>query len=236
MNRVFIVILFFLATFIICLPEYGYSQKNKGFGRKTYQVRTWGKKNRNVIAKAGSKAGSRSRGNDFDMSFGLSLGVTNSFTDIGGTGAQRSPLFLDVQFSHTHLAYGAFYRMMFSETFGLTAMVGYDKLSGVDTLSPKTSGRYWRNKNFDNSIIEFGVKAEYFLPYRSDMSFISQGCELAYYAFVGVAGFTNNPDLKGTIDEYDLQMSVLNGDNPYSTIQLAIPVGAGILFNITDVI
>ncbi|MDP4266566.1 MAG: DUF6089 family protein [Bacteroidota bacterium] len=210
------------------------SQMNKGFGRSTYQVRTMGKRSRNVIVKAGGRAKRGKIANEIDMSFGLSFGSTNSLTDIGGTSFQRSPLFFDTQWSETHLSYGAFFRCMFSETFALNTTFNYSKLSGADSLNPKTTSRYYRGKYFEDNILEFGIRAEYFLPVRSDISFIKQGSELAYYTFLGTSLFYMDPNLGGKTDKIDLEETANKGLNPYRNFQFAIPMGLGIIFNLTD--
>jgi hypothetical protein len=232
MNKKLLLYISFVLFLISGLTKV-YAQENKAFGKKTYQVRTWGKGSRNVISKTKSSE-SRKGAVEIDMSIGFSLGFTNSLTEIGGLRAERSPLFFDVQLSHTHISYGGFFRMMFSETFGLNTTFCYAKLSGADTLSPRTSGRYWRKKSFDNTIIELGTRAEYFIPHHSNISGLIRNSELIYYGYLGIAGFYHDPDLRGTPDKYDMQMIQKNGIKPYSNFQVAIPMGIGILCNISE--
>jgi hypothetical protein len=136
-------------------------------------------------------------------------------------------------------------------------------LSGSDQKSADPTDnnaiyRYQRNASFRNQINELAVTA-YFDLFENQSTYISR-VKWTPYLYLGVAGFTNNPEAQapatdlqgqpladagkwvklrplGTEGQYsNLDPTDANyGIKPYSSIQVAIPIGIGARFRLNEV-
>src|SRR5262249_12491813 len=118
--------------------------------------------------------------------------------------------------------------------------------------------RYVRNLSFRNRISELSVLA-YFDLFENQSTYISR-VKWTPYMYIGIAGFTNNPEAKapatdiqgnplaeagkwvklrplGTEGQHSQldDTDVNHGIKPYSSIQAAIPFGLGARFRINEV-
>jgi len=123
----------------------------------------------------------------------------------------------------------------FSERIALRTGLTFAKVGGADSLSAQANLRQ-RNLSFQSSIVEFSVRGEYNVFNISNMRWTP-------YAFGGLAVYHFNPY---TFDANDQQvflkplstegqgLSQYPERKPYSLTQVALPLGGGIKYAISD--
>lgn len=112
----------------------------------------------------------------------------------------------------------------------------YAVVGGADRFS-KSDERKLRNLSFETSVLELSAVGEYYLL---DM----EATKFSPYLFAGVAGFKFNPyayDVNNNNEKVFLQPLSTEGQGidgyplkPYKLVQLAIPVGGGIKFAVSE--
>ncbi len=190
---------------------------------------------------------------------GFSLNALNYYGDLS-----PKPQSVSTDISFTKPALGLTFVHRFGPRYTLISEFIYGSLRGSDSESADFNDaengkyRYQRNLSFRNRIKELSVVA-YFDLFENSGRYISR-VKWTPYVFVGVSGFLHNPqaqapttDLKGnplpeagqwvdlrplgTEGQYSTLLSTdaNSGIQPYSKVQVAIPIGIGARFRINDV-
>jgi opacity protein-like surface antigen len=174
--------------------------------------------------------------------FGLSLGASNAYTDLGGANDIGRPLFWDFELKATRPVLGAMYRYTINPYVSVRGNFYWARLSGDDKFisdpgSPTSTHqwfRHYRNLNFKTNIFELSAMAEVnFMRFEVGR----YRYRFTPYATAGIGLFYFNPKSK---DGTKLRPLGTEGQNssayptrePYSLIQPAIPFGLGIKYNI----
>jgi hypothetical protein len=189
---------------------------------------------------------------------GISVNALNYYGDIAPRPQRVST---DISFTRPGLGLNFMHR--FGPRYSLQGQFMYGVLKGSDakTASPTDENaqyRYKRNLSFRNQIMELSVVGVFDL-FKNEATYISR-VKWTPYAYLGVAGFINNPkaqapstDLNGaplaeagkwvklrplgtegqysTLDPTDVNYGI----KPYKVVQFAIPFGAGARFRLNEV-
>ncbi|MFW5758681.1 MAG: DUF6089 family protein, partial [Bacteroidota bacterium] len=89
-----------------------------------------------------------------------------------------------------------------------------------------------RGKSFTNTVFEGSMHGELYMPrnHNQPKKDIRQNY-MDTYIFSGLSLFYHNPQLSGEIiDDYD--QALMNQTNTFADLQVAIPIGAGVKWNI----
>jgi hypothetical protein len=155
-----------------------------------------------------------------EWSFDGGLGISNSFTDIGGKKWEGKDLFMDVQLRTTKLAHSFYIGYRYKTKMGYGFSFNYGKFSGSDAFGPKTS-RTARNNSFTNRIYEFGFNHKFYLLTNIIKNGWTYQEPTQYYVYYGIYTFINNPVLADPTGKYEPQKKI-------SKFQISIPIGFGI--------
>lgn len=166
----------------------------------------------------------------YNWDVGIKLGAANYLGEMGGLEKTRRDFILDMKLSQTRWAMGAFARYRFSPLVSVSGSFMYGRIQGDDKLSTNR-GRYGRNQNFRNDLMELALQAEVTFYNSNDVGGTGRyRLDFYSYAFLGVAGYYSNP--KGSLDGntwVPLQPLMTEGVE-YSKFGLAIPTGLGCYF------
>jgi hypothetical protein len=175
--------------------------------------------------------------------FGLSLGLSTFFGDLGGANNIGRPLFFDFESSEVRPVVSLVYRYSLSKYFASKLMVSYTVIGADDKLlSPGAVGepewfRWYRNLNFRSHIIEGAFMMEVnllrFSPGYRKTPFTP-------YLMGGVGVFNFNP--KGYYNGQWVELQPLRTEGQgfpgypdrqlYKLTQVCFPVGFGVRWNV----
>ncbi len=175
--------------------------------------------------------------------FGINIGSTLFFGDLGGANYIGRPLFFDLERSLIKPVGMLSYHYQYSRRIGLRAQASYTGVAGNDQLiQPKQLFapewfRWYRNLNFHSTVWEISGQVEYYLlryePGNLDKKW-------GPYLLLGAGMFHFNPkaDFKGTTVELrplHTEGQGFPGSNvkEYSLFQPCILIGAGLRYNVT---
>ena len=179
------------------------------------------------------------------------VGATSFMGDLGG-GDEASHFVSDFNFTSQRPLLSAGLRYKVLEPLAVKGAVSYGWVSGSDEKS-KNIYRLNRNLSFRSPIVELAGQVEYSIikepvshrySLRRRKKFSLQSLQVNTYLFAGIAGFWFNPKSLddgpgGTGKWVALQplgtegQGLMEGREKYSRIQLAIPLGIGIKYNLT---
>lgn len=194
-------------------------------------------------------------------SIGISLNALNYYGDIA---PRPSKLSTDISF--TRPAIGVSFAHRFGPRYTVQAQFMFGTLKASDNKSADKNDlesgifRYQRNLSFRNQIKELSVVAVFDL-FENESTYLGR-VAWTPYAFLGVAGFINNPEAQapatdlsgqplpeagkwvklrplGTEGQYSKNLDptdVNYGIKPYKVAQIAIPFGLGIRLKLTQVL
>jgi hypothetical protein len=164
---------------------------------------------------------------------GFSLGVANSMTDIAPRKADTQSTFTDVYSRGFSPAISLNTRYRFDQSFSMKLNLGALMLKGNDKWSPDIDVVN-RGKSFSNNLVEGSLLAEFYLPksqFKSKKDFKYNIFDV--FIFSGISAFYHSPEVLGPIiDEYD--QNLLDRDDIYSNIQIAVPLGLGIQWTLAN--
>ena len=157
---------------------------------------------------------------------------------LGATQYQGDLVAEQADISNTKFSFGGIYRYYFNPRLNFKGNLYYGWVGGADDLNQTDESRARRNLSFRSPIAELAIQAEVnVLPFIAG----SERYRFAPYVFGGVAGFYMNPKAEFGGTYYALQPLGTEGQHlpnsdiePYSRVQFAIPYGAGIKWNITN--
>ncbi|MDA3892877.1 MAG: DUF6089 family protein [Salinivirgaceae bacterium] len=179
------------------------------------------------------------------------LGVTSIMSDLGG-GDKSSHFVSDFNFLSQRPLLNAGMRYKVLEPLAVKASLSFGWLSADDAIS-KNIYRQDRNLSFRSPLVELSTQVEYSIikepvshrySLRRRRRFSLKNFRINTYVFAGIAGFWFNPKGKddgpeGTGKWVALQplgtegQGLMEGREKYSRIQLAIPLGIGMKYNIS---
>ncbi|MES2386650.1 MAG: DUF6089 family protein [Bacteroidota bacterium] len=207
-----------------------------------------GKRAKNASMRAASrKVANFTNTRDFPSTFkystiGFGIGYANYFGDLTPNTSRTS-----TNFNRATPTFNAFYMKRLSAFLSVRVNAAYSIISADDnavdpTLSISHQARYLRNLSFRNQIKEIGIMLQGdILP--TNRGYMRRNF-LNPYGFFGVNVFTNNPQAKGPENTQwagtwiDLQaqktegQGMLGGAQPYSTVQIGIPIGFGLRYRL----
>lgn len=174
---------------------------------------------------------------------GLSGGIMNAMTDLGGKKGIGKNFIKDLRWKTARLCYGAYIMASYKNaisgriegTFG--SVVGYDSI--LKNVASSTNGRYERNLSFRSKIAEVSLGVEihplFFRTYDDEFP------RLSPYAYVGAGYFSFDPEAKLNGQWYPLAPLRLEGQGfaeypdrkPYDLKQLNLQGGLGLRYEIT---
>jgi len=162
---------------------------------------------------------------------GFLVGGSNYLGELSSNSSQ-------IYLRETNLAAGAFAKYNINHLFALRAGFNYAGVSGKDSNSGNQA-IIARNLNFQSDIYEGSLIAEFnilgYQPYNYTATF-------SPYLFGGISFFSFNPQGQLGDQLYDLQPLGTEGQNlatlpdrtPYGLVQMAIPMGIGFKYTLTE--
>ncbi len=193
------------------------------------------------------------------QSIGFSVNALNYYGDLS-----PSPKKISTDISYTRPGFGLSYARRMGPRFTMQAQFMFGTISGSDAESADKGDpsngvfRYKRNLSFRNQIKELSVVAIFDL-FENQATYMSRA-KWTPYIYFGLAGFLHNPQAKapatdlqgnplsqagswvdlrplGTEGQYSkLDPTDVNyGIQPYSLLQVSVPVGVGARFRINEV-
>ncbi len=178
---------------------------------------------------------------DAHSSVSLGLGTSNYVGDLAPLGGLPQ-----VAFSSMRWNAGAQFTRHFSKNFSARFGLTYVRIAGDDNYFDQSgdfAGSYYRNLHFQNDLKELTVLGVYEL--MGNREFIRKRPQFSPYVVTGIAAFSHDP--RARKDVIVSNGSVVKGDwislhgqntpsegNSYSLVGLAIPVGIGFRYRLTD--
>lgn len=189
---------------------------------------------------------------DSDLLFevGVSGGVMNCLTDLGGKAGIGKPFLKDLNLGNTHFAGGVYAAMMYQNKVGLRLEATFGQVSAYDSILKGVTDiakeRYNRNLNFRSSITEISLMAEIhplFLFIKWEDKDVPAP-RVSPYLLGGIGYFSFNPQGKLGNTWIDLQPLSTEGQGfaeypdskPYDLKQINIPFGMGIKYELSPLI
>jgi hypothetical protein len=178
---------------------------------------------------------------DAHSSVSLGIGSSNYVGDLAPLGGLSQ-----VAFSSMRWNAGAQFTRHFSKNFSARFGLSYVRIAGDDNYFDQSgdfAGSYYRNLHFQNDLKELTVLGVYEL--MGNREFIRKRPQFSPYVVTGIAAFSHDP--RARKDTFVSNGSVVKGDwislhgqntpsegNSYSLVGLAIPVGIGFRYRLTD--
>jgi hypothetical protein len=176
---------------------------------------------------------------------GISAGVMNCLTDLGGNNGAGKKFIKDINWNQTQSGGSVFVNADWHYLFGIRTGLTLGRVAGSDAVLKHSSGvarnRYLRNLQFRTSITEFSIAAEvYPMMFFSnrDISF------LAPYLVAGIGGFHYTPRALFNNKWVDLRSLHTEGEgfieypdrNEYGQVSWCVPAGIGIRYDAAGLI
>jgi hypothetical protein len=185
--------------------------------------------------------------NAFTAEAGISIGLMNAFTDLGGKKGTGKPYIKDLNFKTSQLCAGGYLAVNYKDAITLKLEAAFGKVTAYDSIlkNVKTStfGRYERNLSFQSRITDFMLVAEIHpLFFKNDWR-NDEPPKVSPYAVFGIGFYSFNPQAKLNGRWIDLHPLRTEGQGfteyPDSKIyklkQINIPVGFGVRYEISAV-
>ncbi len=182
---------------------------------------------------------------DVVFEIGVSGGVMNSFTDLGGKKGIGKNFIKDLRWKTAKPSYGAYIMAMYRNAIGgriegtFGQVIGYDSI--LKNVASSTAGRYERNLSFRSKIAEVQVAIEihplFFKNYNDD-----DPPRFSPYAVIGVGYYSFDPEANLAGQWFALAPLRLEGQGmaeypdrkPYRLRQLNLLGGLGLRYEITS--
>lgn len=181
--------------------------------------------------------------NDIVFEVGGSLGLMNSFTDLGGRSGQGKGFLKDYTFKTSRPSVSIYGAAIYREWIAVRLEASFGTVQGYDSIlrnvAASTQGRYERNLSFKSHILDVQLAAELhplFFKYYEE----NQAPFLSPYIVGGIGVFNFNPRAKLNDRWYDLQPLRTEGQGlpeypdrrPYRLTQFNIPLGIGLRYEV----
>ena len=185
--------------------------------------------------------------NPLNFEIGVSAGIMNCLSDIGGRKGIGKKFIKDLNLGNTQIA-GSFYlsaNYKYAVSLRAEATFGNVKASDAVLKSVKAStyGRYERNLSFKTTISEFMVAAEFhpmYIFFKYDDDHDRTPPMFSPYLLAGVGFYSFNPQAQLNGKWVDLQPLSTEGQGfleyperkPYKLKQTNIPLGVGVRYEL----
>jgi len=180
---------------------------------------------------------------------GGSVGMMNCLTDLGGKKGNGKKFIKDLNLGNSQLAGSVFLSAIYKNAVALRLEGTFGQVKAYDSIlksvKATTTGRYERNLSFRSTISEFSALAE-FHPLFIFKKYDENNAPPRYspYLIAGVGFFSFNPQAKLLNKWVDLQPLHTEGEGfseypnkkVYSLHQIAIPVGVGLKYELSQMI
>lgn len=168
----------------------------------------------------------------YNWDIGAQVGAANYLGEMGGKGSTRRDFVADMKFSKTQFTAGGFARYKFSSLISAQVGLNWVRIEGADNTSTNP-GRVGRNLSFQDDIVELSVTGQVFFYEMPDLGHTYRyRNDFKMYVFGGVAPFYYEPKTK-SFDGETVKLRPLETEGKhYGPINVAIPVGLGLLFTI----
>jgi hypothetical protein len=183
---------------------------------------------------------------DWLLEVGVSAGVMNSLTDIGGKKGIGKKFIKDLNWKVSKPSFGLYLAATYHDVIAVRLEATFGNVGSYDSLlkkvGPSTFGRYERNQSFRSSITDVQIVAEvhplFFKSYDEEHA----PPLFSPYLLAGIGYFTFNPQAKLNNQWYSLQPLHTEGQGfneypdrePYKLSQVNIPVGLGIKYELNS--
>ena len=179
--------------------------------------------------------------------FGLSAGIMNSLTDLGGKKGIGKDFIKDLRWKTAKPSYGGYFLANYVDKLSLRIEATFGEVVAFDSIlksvAHTTSGRYERNLSFKSKISEFQLGLEVhpfgFLNYED-----REPPKLSPYGIIGVGYYSFNPQTFMNGQWYFLQPLSLEGQGfaeypdrkIYKLKQFNIQYGLGLKYEINPLL
>ncbi len=182
--------------------------------------------------------------NPIVFELGVSTGVMNSFTDLGGKKGIGKPFVKDLRWKTAHQSFGIYGAVNFHDAIFVRLEATFGQVSGADSIlknvAPSTFGRYERNLSFKSPIQEAQLAVEVH-PLFFKTNYDREPPRLSPYVVAGVGNFSFDPQAKLNGQWYSLQPLHLEGQGfaeypdskEYKLNQFNILAGTGLKYEIS---
>lgn len=178
---------------------------------------------------------------------GISIGLMNAFTDLGGKKGTGKPFIKDLNLKTSRLCAGGYFAVNYKDAVTLKLEATIGKVTAYDSIlknvKASTFGRYERNLSFQSRIADFMLAAEIHpLFFKTDWR-NDEPPKISPYAVFGIGFFSFKPQAKLNGRWIDLQplrtegqgFAEFPGNKIYKLKQINIPIGLGVRFEISPV-
>ena len=178
------------------------------------------------------------------IELGVTGGVMNSLTDIGGKRGIGKKFIKDLRWKTVRPSYGAYIMAVYKDAIGIKLEGTFGQVAGWDSIlknvASSTFGRYERNLSFKSKISEFQLAVEihplFFKSYDND----EEPPRISPYAIAGVGYYSFDPQANLNGQWYSLQPLHTEGQGfkeypdrqPYKLNQFNIAMGMGLRYEI----
>ena len=185
--------------------------------------------------------------NDWLMEFGVSAGVMNSLTDIGGKKGVGKRFIKDLNWNMTRPSFSLYAIAMYRDFIGVRMEATMGNIRSYDSVlkkvGPSTYGRYERNLSFKSTIRDLQIVAEvhpFFFKHYDE----GKAPFWSPYLLAGIGFFSFNPQAKLNDQWYYLHPLRTEGEGfeeypdrkTYSLTQINIPLGLGVKYEVSSAI
>ncbi len=184
-------------------------------------------------------------GTEWVVELGVSGGIMNSLTDIGGNKGIGKKFVKDLNLKMTKPSYGLYAVATYKEILGVRLEGTFGSVRSYDSIlkkvAPSTFGRYERNLSFRSTITEIQLVAElhplFFKNYDE-----SAAPRWSPFVTAGIGYFNFNPQAQLNNQWYYLHPLRTEGQGfaeyparkMYSLTQLNIPLGIGVKYELSS--
>lgn len=182
---------------------------------------------------------------DFNMEIGVSGGLMNALTDLGGKKGIGKNFIKDLRWKPARPCYGIYLMGNYKYALGIRLEGTVGKVTGYDSIlrnvASSTAGRYERNLSFRSKISElqlaFEVHPLFFKTYD-----VNEAPRLSPYALIGAGYYTFDPEARLNDEWYALQPLHLEGQGfaeyperrNYKLAQFNLLGGLGLRYEVND--
>ncbi len=184
-------------------------------------------------------------GSDTELEFGVSTGIMNSLTDLGGKKGLGKGFIKDLNWKNTQAQGGVFLSALYQGKIGGRIEATFGSVKAYDSIlkndNSEAKNRYNRNLSFRSPIFELSAMAEIHpLSFRNVDEFDSEPSRFSPYLLAGIGYYNFRPQASLNGVWIDLEPLRLEGQGftqyaerkRYKTSQINVPVGIGIKYEL----
>ena len=177
---------------------------------------------------------------------GVSGGIMNSLTDLGGKKGIGKNFIKDLNWKNSRLSFGAYLTAMYQNKIGVRLEGTFGSVKGYDSIlkpvAASTSGRYERNLSFRSRIADFQLSVEAH-PLMIMLNEDDEPPMFSPYLIAGIGYYSFDPQAQLNGQWYSLQPLRLEGQGfaeypdrkPYKLHQVNFAGGLGVKYELNSV-